>query len=106
MSRFFSLSLVALLICALALPAFAFFCEQCGDDGVCFPTYNTGTECEQFLDICYTFNSNCRNLASPLSEQLTIASVEIVTPAGVTKSEVPRVAARQPSVKTTAALSR
>jgi hypothetical protein len=106
MSRFFSLSLVALVICALALPAFGLFCEVCRDDGVCIGASQPGTQCDQFIDWCVTEPLPCNSSLPPLSEQLTIASVEIVTPAGVTKSEVPRVAAQQPSVKTTAALSR
>ena len=103
MLRFLSLSLVALVICALSPPALG-RCEDCVDQGTCVGSPYSGLGCEQFYDYCYTWDDpSCRSRlpASPLSEQFTIDSVEIVTPAGVTKIDSPRIAAKQPLVRTT-----
>jgi hypothetical protein len=103
MTRFLRFTLVALIIGAMGVPIFALPCRSCGALGVCESTPNSGTRCRQFVDYCQDFITACAPVAGEdtLADTLAIASVEVVTPAGVTKtSDAPRLAAaRQPLAK-------
>lgn len=98
MTRILRLSLVALVLCALGSPAFAFFCTSCGPEGYCEVTPGSGTRCLEHIDYCEDFSASCNAAAAQsLAEQLTVASVEVTTPNGLTKTDAaPRVAQLAP----------
>lgn len=88
MIRILRLSLVALVLCALGNPAFAIMCKQCDELERCVFMPEPGTGCIQHIGFCETLNDpDCNSLAeqSTLADQLTVASVEVTTPNGVTK---------------------
>src|SRR5438094_34707 len=94
MTRILRLSLLTLAVCTFGSSAFA-FCRICNDQGICERLIDSGTSCIQHIDYCQEFVSGCTGLADndTLADQLAIASVEVTTPAGVTKSDAaPRVA--------------
>jgi hypothetical protein len=94
MTRFVRYSLFALVLVALSSPMFA-FCTSCGDDSACYWTPDSGTRCIEHFDYCEEYYSGCTGVAgeSTLSDQLVVASIEVATPSGVTKSnDTPRVA--------------
>jgi hypothetical protein len=100
MTRFVRYSLFALVLVALSSPMFA-FCTSCGPDFACEWTPDSGTHCIEHIDYCEDFFSNCIGLAdeSTLADQLAVASIEVVTPNGVTTvNDTPRVAERKPLV--------
>jgi hypothetical protein len=86
MNRFVRLFALSLVLLALATPSFA-LCRECADTGRCKFNPESGTTCMQIaFDTC-TITGNClRAGRATLLDQYTIASVEITTPAGITKS--------------------
>jgi hypothetical protein len=102
MGRFLRYSLLAIFMIALSSPAFAIFCRSCGDDSVCFHNPDSGTRCVQHIDFCQEFGAACTGVAGrdTLADSLEVASVDVVTPAGVktTTTAAPRLAARRPAV--------
>lgn len=102
MTRILRLSLIALVLCALGNPAFAIFCKGCNEQGICDHIPDSGTRCVQQIDFCQEFAANCSGLAeqSTLADQMTLASVEVTTPNGVTRTDAaPRVAELKPLAK-------
>ena len=78
--------LVAIAVLALAAPASAQFCESCGASGMCFPDPGSGKWCIQNIDHCQEY-WGCSGFVSEAQEpeiaaEWTVASVEVVTPAG------------------------
>ncbi len=98
MTRFARYSLFALVLVALSSPMFA-FCTSCSADFSCDWTPDSGTHCIEHIDYCEEFSSNCTGVVDQgtLADQLSVASVDIVTPNGVTKiNDTPRVAQHKP----------
>ncbi|MEA2571698.1 MAG: hypothetical protein QOI24_3699 [Acidobacteriota bacterium] len=93
MTRFVRLFALTLLLLAMATPSFA-FCRFCNANSICERDPNFSTRCQQSIDFC-TDIGTCAAVASraTLLDQYAVASVEVTTPAGVTKTaETPRVA--------------
>jgi hypothetical protein len=93
MTRFIRLFAVALLLLAMATPSFA-FCRFCNENSICERDPDFSTRCQQSIDFCTDIGA-CAAVASraTLLDQYAVASVEVTTPAGVTKTaETPRVA--------------
>jgi hypothetical protein len=70
-------------------------CSTCNAEGFCDITPDSGTRCVEHIDYCEEFGSGTCTLAyqDALGDQLAVASVEVTTPNGVTKSDVgPRLA--------------
>lgn len=107
MTRFLRFALVAMVICAMSIPASAAICKLCNPFGVCEHIADIGVRCYQYIDFCQDYPADCHGVKDEETlADLTIASVEVVTPAGVTKaSEAPRVAAHQPLVQAPATRS-
>jgi hypothetical protein len=108
MTRILRFSLLVLVICALSSPAFAIICTACNDQGVCDSSPDSGTRCIEHIDYCEDFSANCSGVMdeSTLADHLAIASVDVVTPNGVTKTNVtPRIAEHKTFVKLAAAPS-
>jgi hypothetical protein len=103
MTRFLRFALIAVVICTMGTPAFAIHCRECSDfDGTCVLSPDSGTKCKFTIDGCVTVGSTCTGVADQdtLADTFAVASVEVVTPAGVkTTSDTPRLAARRPAAK-------
>jgi hypothetical protein len=100
MTRILRFALLTLTICTLCIPAFA-LCRTCNDQGICEHLPESFTTCRQFIDFCQE-DGNCALLTEvdPLADQLTVASVEVTSPNGVTKTDAaPRVAELKPHVQ-------
>jgi hypothetical protein len=87
MNRFVRLFALTVILLALATPSFA-LCRECADSGRCMFNPESGTTCMQIAFDACTITGNCAipGGRATLLDQFTIASVEITTPAGVTKS--------------------
>jgi hypothetical protein len=97
MTRFVRLFALTLLLLAMATPSFA-LCRFCNDNSICEHDPENSTLCRQSIDFC-TDIGPCAAVASraTLLDQYAVASVEVTTPAGVTKTaETPRVASLTP----------
>jgi hypothetical protein len=103
MTRLLRFSLFALFIVAMSTPAFA-WCKSCNWDFTCEHTPDSGTWCVEHFDYCEEWSSNCIGVADhdTLAGTLAIASVEVVTPAGVRTTDTPRLTARQPVAQSAA----
>lgn len=106
MTRFLRLALVAVVLSALSVPAFAIKCSLCDPFLlVCVDSPDSGTRCRFVIDHCETIITTCNGVLDQdtLADTLAIASVEVVTPAGVKKTgDTPHLAARQSAAKTAA----
>ncbi len=78
-------SLLVLFVLALAAPAFP--CDYCAPMGWCLPSDSVNTFCIEDYDFCTDYNG-CSTVADQtrLADTLTIASVEVVTPFGMTQT--------------------
>lgn len=102
MTRYVRLFALALLMLAVASPSFA-ICRFCNPNGICQRDDTSGTRCVQSIDFC-TETSGCVGVVDrdTLLDQYTVASVEVTTPAGISKkSETPRVASLVPRTHST-----
>jgi hypothetical protein len=102
MTRVIRLVLVTIAVCAMSAPAFAIHCFECDDLGNCVSSPDSGTRCHFTIDTCETVSAPlCTGVADQdtLASTLTIASVDVVTPAGVTTSAPQRLAERRPAPK-------
>ncbi|HEV7242797.1 MAG TPA: hypothetical protein VGQ36_26455 [Thermoanaerobaculia bacterium] len=73
-------------VLAMATSVSAQFCESCGGSGVCYYNPGSGTWCLQYIDYCQEYwgcNGRSSEPQEPaIAAEWTIASVEVVTPAG------------------------
>lgn len=102
MTRFLRFALIAVVICTMSTSAFALHCRECDFTGTCVASPDSGTKCKFTIDTCVTVGAACTGVADQdtLADTLAVASVEVVTPAGVkTTSDTPRLAARRPAAK-------
>jgi hypothetical protein len=101
------IAVFALLCLAFSAPVFA--CSYCQGDAHCsLETDQVNTWCEQYIDWCWDYGGCTPGGTSqhPLAEQLTIASVDVVTPAGASHIAPVRVAERQLPAERGAAVRR
>jgi hypothetical protein len=101
--------LAALAILCLATSAPVFACSYCQWDARCsLETDQVNTWCEQYIDFCWDYGGCTPGGAAsrPLADQLTVASVEVVTPAGTSRIEPTRTAERRPSADRVAFINR
>ncbi|MCU1227949.1 MAG: hypothetical protein JWO97_833 [Acidobacteria bacterium] len=98
MTRFVRLFALTLLLLAMATPSFA-LCRFCNSNSICERDPDLSSRCQQSIDFCTDIGS-CAAVASraTLLDQYSVASVEVTTPAGITKktTETPRVASLTP----------
>jgi len=102
MTRYVRLFALALLMLAIASPSFA-ICRFCNSSGICERDPDNGSRCQQSIDFC-TETGGCTGVVDrvTLLDQYTVASVEVTTPAGISKkSETPRVASLAPRTHST-----
>lgn len=100
MNKSLRLSLFVLFVCIVSSAAFALPpCADCDDGLNCYLSPGSGTRCRQFVDHCVVTFGACLDAADQdtLLNTLQIASVEVVTPGGVTRNATaaPRLAASQ-----------
>jgi hypothetical protein len=96
MNRFLLFSLFTLFILAMSAPAFA--CAACQNDFSCNESPGSGTFCIEHYDYCEE-RWGCSGVAArdTLAASLTIASVEVITPAGIRQAnDASRLAVREP----------
>ena len=103
MNKSLRLSLFVLFVCIVSSAAFALPpCADCDDGLNCYLSPGSGMRCRQFVDHCELTIGACLSLSDQdtLIDTLQIASVEVVTPNGLTRNSTapPRLATVQSTV--------